>query len=116
MPWESASFDECPMQNVPSTIKFDASLLTDYKLVRKATLEILGPDAGSMTFQEMYDKVGPKAKTLAEWESSFDLELAFLKSYAEPRARNLMKQRALECLPTESNPKSFTQASVSPNQ
>jgi hypothetical protein len=116
LPWESASFDECPMANVPSTIKFDDSLLTEYKLVRKATMKILGPDAGSMTFQEMYDKVAPKAKTLSEWESSFDLELSFLKTYAEPRARTLLKQRALECLPTESTPKTFPQASVSPNQ
>lgn len=113
MQWEEVLYGNSGMSsmvNVAQTIKLPESLLRDMIICRKAAKKLIG---SAETFAKMRHVLsGGREKALLELEPTFEMDIAYLNEFVDPRATEIIKTKTMRCLPTPKSPVQFAEVVV----
>ena len=101
MPWEKLCYgEEDKMPGVPEAVRIPESLLVKVNAARCAMLKLMGPDADSVTVNEMQKMEKTHHDSLLGVDSSWLLEANFLKNEVVPIITKNLQDQILGLFPT----------------
>ena len=100
MPWEKLVLGGCTVIGLPETLKVPEECLTGARKCRSMALDILGPEADSMTLSDMRKLISKNIRQLYAQDRSWKLEETYLLSYAEDLLMAQLEDKVIGFFPT----------------
>lgn len=101
LPWEELLFGGVEVPGARQSLLLDPEMIDNFGNVRDAAMAMLGDSPSSIV--DMQRTMNSNRKELLECDEHFDLELAYLNTYAETKLSDKLRDDILAALPSEGN-------------